>query len=353
VQTGRQSGLSVIYTELLDFGGVEIYIQPQPELLGKTFREAVSAYDDSTLMGVLTAQDEILLPPPFDRPMAAGDKVIAISEDDDTVVLNGKSLVHPEGQVIAAPRESLRHRERTLVLGASQRLGLVLVELAAYVASGSETLVVGEPPWIDAESPRLQLDSMTVIRRSGDVTRRELLDDLDIISFDHILVLSETEGREQGIADARTMITLLHLRDILRKAGKTVPITSEILAIENRDLATVAEADDFIVSNTLVSLLISQVAENRHLVRVFEDLFSAGGHEIYLKPAGEYVAADVELTFGAVVEAALRRGEVALGVRIAAHARDDKRAFGVVINPAKSSKLRLGPADKVVVLADD
>src|SRR6185295_15743945 len=40
VQTGRQPGLSLVYTELLDFAGSEIYVQPQPKLVGKTFREA-------------------------------------------------------------------------------------------------------------------------------------------------------------------------------------------------------------------------------------------------------------------------------------------------------------------------
>ncbi|HEX2645518.1 MAG TPA: hypothetical protein VHU81_21135, partial [Thermoanaerobaculia bacterium] len=34
VQTSRQSGLSVVYTELLDFGGDEIYFQEEPGLVG-------------------------------------------------------------------------------------------------------------------------------------------------------------------------------------------------------------------------------------------------------------------------------------------------------------------------------
>ncbi|MCX5741834.1 MAG: potassium transporter TrkA, partial [Proteobacteria bacterium] len=54
VQTGRQSGLSVVYTELLDFDGVEIYLQPQPTLVGKTFRDCMLAYDTSSVIGVLT-----------------------------------------------------------------------------------------------------------------------------------------------------------------------------------------------------------------------------------------------------------------------------------------------------------
>ena len=40
-QTCRQSGLSVVYMELLDFGGDEIYFHEEPELVGKTFGDAL------------------------------------------------------------------------------------------------------------------------------------------------------------------------------------------------------------------------------------------------------------------------------------------------------------------------
>jgi ion channel POLLUX/CASTOR len=353
VQTGRQSGLSMVYSELLDFAGVEMYVTRAPSLVGKPFREAVLAYNDSALLGVLTGDNQLLLPPPLDRVVDKSDQLIVISEDDDTVVVNGKNITIDASTIVAAPRASQRQRERTLVLGASERLALVLAELDAYVAAGSETLVVGD----GAVLRGLELEGLTrnsvVTSRSGDATDRRLLDSLDVASYDAILVLSETIGRNQEMADARTMITLLHLRDIAIKSGKSVPITSEILDIVNRDLASVAEADDFIVSNTLVSLLLAQVAENRHLARVFEDLFTPGGHEIYLKPAQDYVRLDTKLPYHAVVEAALRRGEIALGIRHVASARDSAAAFGVVVNPAKDRSITLAAGDRVIVLADD
>lgn len=354
VQTGRQSGLSVVYSELLDFGGVEMYVKAEPGLAGKTFREAVFAYDDSSLLGVVAKGGELLLPPPFDRRFEPGDRVIAISEDDDTVVLNGKGAKVDEAHVVAAPKTPTRQRERTLVLGASPRLALVLTELDAYVSPGSETLVIGDGEVLAGFGSLGALTrNTTVTTRAGDPTDRALLDEIEVGSYDAVLVLSESRGQSKDMADARTMITLLHLRDLARKTGKTVPITSEILDIENRDLAAVAEADDFIVSNTLVSLLVSQVAENPHLSRVFQDLFTPGGHEIYLKPAKDYVPLGTDVPYQAVVEAALRRGEVALGVRRAATARDPGASFGVVVNPSKHKPLRLTADDRIIVLADD
>lgn len=350
VQTGRQSGLSVVYTELLDFGGVEMYVRPEPALAGKTFREAVFAFDDSSLVGVITAAGETLVPPPLDRRLAAGDQLVAISEDDDTIVVNGRPLAVVDDAVVSAPPAPVRQRERTLVLGASLRLPRVLTELDAYVGPGSETLVVGAADVL-AEVGLPATTNMTVATRAGDPTDRGLLDALDVGSYDTVLLLSETAGRTQDLADARTMITLLHLRDIAERTGKHVPITSEILSIENRDLASVAAADDFIVSNTLVSLMVSQVAENRHLVRVFDELFTAGGHELYLKPIDGYVKPGVEVPYHTVVEAALRRGEVAIGVRRAATAHDAAASFGVVVNPPKHRPLRLDAGDKLIVLA--
>ena len=127
VQTGRQPGLSLVYTELLDFAGSEIYVHPEPALVGKTFREAAFAYDSSTVIGLVTAAGEMLLSPPADRRLVAGDQVIAISADDDTLVLDGApGAVIDESAIVPKPQRGQPDPERTLVLGASKRLSAVL-----------------------------------------------------------------------------------------------------------------------------------------------------------------------------------------------------------------------------------
>jgi len=44
VQVSRQSGLSVVYTDLLDFEGDEFYMTEEPKLVGATFGDALLAY---------------------------------------------------------------------------------------------------------------------------------------------------------------------------------------------------------------------------------------------------------------------------------------------------------------------
>jgi ribosomal protein S5 len=123
--------------------------------------------------------------------------------------------------------------------------------------------------------------------------------------------------------------------------------------VRNRELAEVTQADDFIVSNKLTSLMLSQISENKELTAVFDDLFDPEGSEIYLKPVTHYVATGREINFYTVAEAARRRGEVALGYRRMKDAKNAEKAYGVAVNPKKHERLTFAPEDEVIVLAED
>src|SRR5512136_504990 len=116
-QTCRQAGLSNVYTELLDFEGDEIYFQEEPALVGKTFGEALAAYEDSTLIGLAQRDGTPRLMPPLDTVIAPGDQVMAISKDDDTVRLSGLFNVPLQADAIATAQPHVRKPERTLILG--------------------------------------------------------------------------------------------------------------------------------------------------------------------------------------------------------------------------------------------
>jgi hypothetical protein len=132
------------------------------------------------------------------------------------------------------------------------------------------------------------------------------------------------------------------------RSGVPFTITSEMLDDRNRELAEVTKVDDVIVSDKLISLLVTQISENEHLTEVFDELFSADGSELYMRPAGDYVKLGEATTFRTLVESAARRGEVAIGYRIVG-----AEGGGVVVNPSKSEPIELRESDRVVVLAED
>ncbi len=187
----------------------------------------------------------------------------------------------------------------------------------------------------------------------ADTTMREVIDGLDVTSYHSIQLLCYKDEMNMQDADAQTLIALLHIRRIMEETGKDIKIVSEMLDLRTRELAEVTKADDFIVSDRLISLMMSQVSENKHLMRVFEDMLSANGSEIYLKPISDYIKTGVEVDFYTIMESARRKGQTAIGYRIVSFAHDSEKAYGVVVNPVKSRKLKFDEADRLIVLAED
>ncbi len=352
-QTCRQSGLSVVYTELLDFGGDEVYFKQEPGLVGKTFGEALLAYEDSAVIGLFSREGLTKLNPPMDTPIREGDQLIAISADDDTIQLSGRTDLDLREEAIQGGQSAFPQPERTLILGWNWRAPTVINELDHYVALGSEVTVVADYAGGADEIARYcEVVNQTVAYQQGDTTDRRALDALAVDLYDHVIVLCYSDTLEPQQADARTLVTLLHLRDIAHRSRRQFSIVSEMLDVRNRDLAEVARADDFIVSDKLVSLMLAQVSESKALNAVFEDLFNPEGAEVYLKPASSYVQLGQSLTFYTVVQSARRRGEVALGYRLHAYANDRGKAYGVVINPDKADRIVFGEKDRVIVLSE-
>ena len=187
--------------------------------------------------------------------------------------------------------------------------------------------------------------------QEGDIRNRDLLEKLEATEYDHVIVLAYSH-LEQQEADAITLITLLHLRDIAERDETPFSIVSEMLDLRNRELAEAAKVDDFIVSEHLISLMMAQLSENSELMDVFTDIFDPEGAEVYLKPISDYVAIDQPVNFYTVTEAARRRGETALGYRLMSESHDSEKAYGVHTNPKKSERVTFTSEDKLVVIAE-
>ncbi|RIK32308.1 MAG: potassium transporter TrkA [Anaerolineae bacterium] len=353
-QTSRQSGLSVVYTELMDFGGDEIYFKHEPALKGKTFGEALLAYEDSCVMGIRKADGKILLNPRMDSLIEQDDQLFALSADDDTIRLSDPGLIqikessiHPSGNVVK-PKP-----EKCLILGWNRSGVTIVRELDNYVPKGSQVTVVADiyniGKQVQAQGGKLKNQKLVVME--GETTDRDLLNKLGVEDYDHVIVLAYSTLEPQE-ADAKTLVTLLHLRDMAEKDETPFSIVSEMLDLRNRELAEATQVDDFIVSEHLVSLMMSQLSENAELFDVFTDIFDPEGAEIYLKPIGDYVSLDEPVNFYTVTEAARRRGQTAIGYRIAAQSKDAGKSYGVRTNPRKSEAVVFSSSDKVIVIAE-
>ncbi|MHB1357890.1 MAG: CASTOR/POLLUX-related putative ion channel, partial [Anaerolineae bacterium] len=356
-QTCHQSGLSAVYTELLDFSGDEIYFHDEPGFVGKTFGEMLSAFEKNAVMGLYSHDGVCKMNPSMKARIEVGDRIVVVAEDDDRIISDGpKGNIQVNERQITAVAAQQNVPEHLLILGWNRLGAKIIRELACYMPAGSEVTIVAsvdstqhDLPTICPERNRINL---SIQHHQGETTDRRTLDGLNLPGYDHIVVLCYSDTLNDQKADAKTLITLLHLRDIADTQSLHYSIVSQMMDVRNRNLANITRADDFIVSDKLISLMMTQVAENKGLNAIFTDLFDPKGSEIYLKPISGYVCAGEPVNFYTVVEAARRRDEVAVGYRIKSQAQDAEQKYGVHLNPRKSEFVNFSADDRIIVLAE-
>ena len=136
VQSCRQTGLSVVYQELLDFDGDEIYFTEQPALVGSTYFEAQLAFADSAVMGIVNGGVVQL------NPTAGGDRRARRPAHRASPRTTARSACPrrgvPDPAVVSSAPIEPPHPESTLVLGYNSGLAGMLAELDAVRAAGLE-----------------------------------------------------------------------------------------------------------------------------------------------------------------------------------------------------------------------
>jgi voltage-gated potassium channel Kch len=350
VQSRRHPGLSAVCTDLLSFAGEEIHTRAEPDLVGRTYGHALTAYETATVFGIRRGDGTVAVNPPDRTVLVENDQLIVLAASRRSI-----RRAHTEAPVIAEaistrPRTP-EQAESTLVLGWNGQGPTIVRLLDQYLPAGSALTIAATGLNPQAGDTFGALENLTVTVTRADPTSRTDLETLHLGAFQHVMVLAGGGDIDAESADARTLITLLHLRDLKRRKGLAYTIVGEISDDANRDLAQVTRADDFVVSTKMISLLMAQLSRNSHLAGVFAELFDPRGSDIYLKPAADYVTSAATANFATVIAAARRRGETAIGYRLdrESHMSPD---FGVVLNPDKTQPLTLQAADRVVVLAD-
>jgi K+/H+ antiporter YhaU regulatory subunit KhtT len=351
VQIAHQPGLSVVIEDLLKFEGDEIYFAHEPIVCGKEFKQVILMYETSSIIGVQTEDGNTIVNPSMNYVFKPNDKVIAISEDDDTVIADGK----PENALnFIKPNLVNKHSNlpiKTIILGYSPRIKLIIRELANYFPAGSElTIYIQE--YLNNELESCNSNDLNISIKHGDLTSRKFLESLNLMNIDYVMILAEP-GLNIQQADANTLVSLLHIRDIVQKNNYKTNIVSEMLDQRNSDLARISRKNDFIVSDKIISLLLSMISENKYLKPVIDDLLDADGSEIYFKPINNYVNSKQKYNFYQICAAASEYGHVAIGYRKMSESNNSEKSYGIVLNPNKSHTISFEDEDMLIVLAED
>jgi ion channel POLLUX/CASTOR len=359
--TCYQPGLSLVYNDLLTFKGDEIYISEAECITDWSFKEVTFMFEDSAVIGISSGNNVRLNPPP-DTVIGPNDRIVAISADDNTIVRSGVRDYKIDEEAIDISGKKLKVPEKILILGWNEKAPIIIDEIRNFTPPGTTITIVCRKGLLP-DNVGVGLDyqkykeyftyhkDLNVRFIDGDSDDHEVLLRLVTKGYNHLIVLAYP-GIDIQDADSITLMSLIHLRDIAEKNSLNFSITTEMLDVNNRDLAKVAKVDDFIVSGKLISLLLAQISENVLLNPVFEDLLSESGSEIYLKNVEDYIRLSGPVNFYTVLEAASRKNDLAIGYKIISEENNNSKNFGIYLNPYKSANINFSAGDSIIVLSE-
>lgn len=353
-QVSRMAGLGAVYQELLDFDGDEMYIVPIPERwVGSTFGELTLASSNATIIGLQRADGSVSLTVDAESLVTTGDKAIGIAQDDSVFVLDREPVAW--ARPADHPVMSLElTRERTLIVGWGSTAQLIIKEVENHVSEGSELIILIDPEShdvaeVEAELALARVSKQSVSLRFGSTISRSVLADvLSTGAFDHVMLLCERSKFGLDEADARVLLTLMHVRALSPDSANNV--IAELADPNDVELGHQGDSSEFIVSMQLISLLMAQLSESPHLADVFADMFDGVGAAVAMHPVERYVPHG-ESNFESIIAAARNWGVVAIGYRTAgAVTGASTLSGGIRLNPPKLEQVTFNAGDMVVVL---
>ena len=353
VQAIRNPGLTSIYNELFSHGGNSISVQQVSECTDVTIEDIAYRITDAVPIGITWEKQQdgktryaAALNPEPDYEIAADEKLVLIARHLPVHYVASEkgfrsSLARKGGGQTRVPR-------RVLLIGWTDMIHDILRELNAHALQGTGiSILSGEVPEEDCRRiDRLQqadYQNLSLEFIEGDAADATAYAGIDLSSYQSIVVFADDWG--EGDVDTRTLRILLRLSD-LRKYDKQLAHTVvELMDEANRDLIAGLGVDDVVISPIVVSAQLAQIARQEVLGPIYRELLSAGGVEISLRPAGDYVALDTECRFEDLIYAVQQKLEIALGLRLA---RNNGK---VLLNPPRNISWRLTEDDEVIVLA--
>ena len=294
-QSIRNKHISAVVMDFLDYDGNEIYFLPLNGLQGKTFKQAMLMLSNVTLIGIKTQTDNIMLNTDKDYIILENDLLVAIAEDDDTTLqFSNAQNVNEMLNALEVSRDSFTYKEKLsiFILGWSKLGQQITNKTVPFLSKNSEIHFAYRDNLIHA-APKITTQhnlnvKSTVLTHNQNAEIQQILTKQ---SFDVILIVGYDDVLPQEVSDTDSLLLNFYIRSILdkQKNDKHTRIIIQLNDGTKEELIPKNKYNELIVSDTLSSLMISQLAENPSLWVVFEELFSLKGLKINVSSVLNYL----------------------------------------------------------------
>ncbi len=333
------AGLSEAFREVFNFEGSEFYLIDIPNIAGMSFEALMARMDCAVPSGVFR-DGEMILNPEGSLTLRDSDRVLVFSEESDSAKMVPNELERIT-TIAAVKTKADEELTDTVIIGYNETLPIVLEELPENV---SHVYLAGQEP------PNKEKKKLERIARNRNIILEYIPDDLheegsllNLARMAHHIVVLNDHDRDPEEADMEVIFLLLHLRDIRRRYCLDFNITVEMQKEHNQKLVGSGDYTDFLVSSSMSSLILAQLAESPELINVFREILSNEGNELYLKSAKDYNVQGVH-SIQELRIALLRNHYILLGFLDG----DKKSTF----NSPLEKTISLGEDDYLIVLGE-
>ena len=349
-QNVRHPGMSGVFQEILSHGhGYTIFLRELELFSGSRFGDLMLSMPNAILLGVVRPHGESfrpLLNPPKELMLEATDRVVFLARKyEDCEIIANDSLPHPGDERRGFAPAYVREHRRILILGWNHKVAAFLDEVKRYVREEFEITVMSLVPVTERETELnrrgIHAHGIRLTHCAGDYTSPTELEALQPGSYDNVMLVGSHWLETQEESDARTIIGHLVLQNVLEGMPDKPKILVDLMDPDNIELFDDINTE-VLVTPTIASHVLAQVALRRELNVVYEELFGAGGAEIFLRRVSDYGISGKMIAFEVLKEVSEQCGEIVLGARTLRH--------GLRLNPQPDDACILGELDDLIVL---
>jgi len=341
-QNVRHAGLTEIYNEILARSiKNDLFTRNFPELENLLVKEVKKLFPKAIIIGVVTVKSDTKFIPMLNIPegyqLKKSDRLVLLAKESSHTDLINKEKIAPgismpmvASTPVATNKKLKQHQKKDinkkmLILGWNNKVPALISEFGSYAKETYHIDIVSLRPIAVREKalellpiPKAQL---TFTQIEGDYVKEAEMKKIKPSQYDNIIFVSTDKLEEEEEADARTIVGYILLEEILSKESKTKtgrakqqPKVLLELADPNNESMIKRFNSNVIISPMIISHILAQVALQRELHSIYNQLFTVGGPEIIFRKPSEYNITESNISFAAIEQHAVLHNETAIGI---------------------------------------
>lgn len=368
-QAVRQPGLADVVERMMGSAGSECFNvvnagDVAPQLIGRSISEiGPVSIDKFIICGFVDGDDKVYIENGKSMTATIGNQKVSSDtkllvlgkingEDSDTSTISSATVTMMQNAMENNEQYMNKKRENILVLGWRNHMNAMVHELDSMLPKQSTVTIVSPQCDINniPSTTRIQIKTVAI----PNCGTYEAIQSTLKTKYDHIIVTSTSPSN-----DSSTLSKLIYINDTITSSpNEEKPIiTAEFT---DNSIATMAQQQGFantMLPQTLGARIAAQAVRNGVLNKVWNELLSQRGKEVYLRRVEQYginFKGDAEkgkmISFESVVDEVSKKGDIVVGYL-------PRFSGGVVkINPQGGSRYAprvWHPHDVLVVLSNE